>query len=148
MAYLKRVGKPEDFIDRSMEMDSKIVDACVNAVKESIESNRNELGIALAVIRALRDNDCLSLEKLECAMTREEVIGLARAAGLEGPMETGILEDGERFTSPFCYSPTPANCGWRLGDGVFMDDLENFTALVTAAEREVMNKEFEKLLSA
>lgn len=37
--------------------------ACIAAVKESRVSGRNSFGITLAVIRALRDNDCLDMSK-------------------------------------------------------------------------------------
>jgi len=63
MAYLKRVGKPEDIIERSMSLDDKIINECKEAVQSAIKTNRNELGIALALIRVLRDNDLLNLEK-------------------------------------------------------------------------------------
>ena len=73
-------------------------------------------------------------------MTMEDIIRMAKEAGLEGPMESGILEDGERYTPPFCYS--------RGGDGVFMDDLERFAALVAAAERESCAKVVENYAGA
>jgi hypothetical protein len=62
-AYLKRVGKPEDIIERSLDVDEKIIEECINAAQWGIDTGRNAYGIALAVIRALRDNDCLNLEK-------------------------------------------------------------------------------------
>jgi hypothetical protein len=63
MAYLKRVGKPDDIIERSMILDEKIIIECTKAAQWGIDTGRNAYGIALAVIRALRDNDCLNLEK-------------------------------------------------------------------------------------
>ena len=61
--YLKRVGNRENIIERSLDVDEKIVEECINAVQWGIDTGRNAYGIALAVIRALRDNDCLNLEK-------------------------------------------------------------------------------------
>jgi hypothetical protein len=63
MAYLKRVGNPEDIIERSMILDEKIIIECTKAAQWGVDTGRNAYGIALAVIRALRDNDCLNLEK-------------------------------------------------------------------------------------
>ena len=54
MEYLRRGGEDEDFIDRSLIIDSRALDDCVDAVKYADENNRNELGVALSVIRALR----------------------------------------------------------------------------------------------
>ena len=64
-AYLKRVGNREDIIERALDLDEKIVEQCVNAAQWGLwgETQRNAYGVALAVIRALRDNDCLNLEK-------------------------------------------------------------------------------------
>ena len=54
MDYLRRLGHNEDISDRSLRIDSRALDDCVNAVKYADENNRNELGVALSVIRALR----------------------------------------------------------------------------------------------
>ena len=62
-AYLKRVGNSEDIIERALDLDEKIVERCANAAQWGLDTQRNAYGIALADIRALRDNDCLNLEK-------------------------------------------------------------------------------------
>ena len=54
MEYLRRGGEDEDFIDRSLRIELRALDDCVNAVKYADENNKNELGVALSVIRALR----------------------------------------------------------------------------------------------
>jgi hypothetical protein len=57
MSYLKRIGNPDDYEDISYCMDDKIISECVDAVKWGQETGRNEFGIALAVIRALKKHD-------------------------------------------------------------------------------------------
>jgi hypothetical protein len=61
--YIKRVGNRENIIERSMILDEKIIIECTKAAQWGVDTGRNAYGIALAVIRALRDNDCLNLEK-------------------------------------------------------------------------------------
>lgn len=63
MAYVRRVGKPEDREERSMTMSQDALNACIQAVEWGRETGRNDLGIALAVIRALRDNNLLDDDK-------------------------------------------------------------------------------------
>ena len=64
MDYLRRGGDNEDFIDRSLIMERKALNECVDAVKSAEEDNRNSLGIALSVIRVLRDFELLNKKKL------------------------------------------------------------------------------------
>lgn len=52
-SYLRRMGT--DYTEQSIVMDDDTFTACVGAVMWAIETNRNEHGIANAVIRALRD---------------------------------------------------------------------------------------------
>ena len=59
MHYLKRAGNPDDYEDMSYSMDDKIISECVDAVKWGHETGRNELGIVLAVIRALKKHDAV-----------------------------------------------------------------------------------------
>lgn len=63
MAYLRRVGDMSVCEDRSMSMDIDALEACKKAVRWGQETGRNDLGIALAVIRALRNHDLLDMEK-------------------------------------------------------------------------------------
>ena len=63
MEYLKRVGDVRDGYDElSYSLDDKIVAECVDAVKWSKDTGRNELGTVLAVIRALKKHDKVNLE--------------------------------------------------------------------------------------
>jgi hypothetical protein len=61
--YLRRVGDMSVAEDRSMRMEKDALEACKQAVKWGNETGRNELGIALAVIRALRDHNLLDMKK-------------------------------------------------------------------------------------
>jgi hypothetical protein len=58
--YLRRVGDYSNFIDESLFMSKKAVDAIKEAVVWGKETGRNELGIALAVVRALHQHGYLS----------------------------------------------------------------------------------------
>ena len=64
MEYLRRGFEVDAFIDRSLKMDSDVVNLCIDAVEDSISGNKNELGIALAVIRTLRDSGMLRKNRL------------------------------------------------------------------------------------
>jgi len=63
MEYLRRVGAFDNTTDLSMSMEQEDLTKCVDAVKNMKESGRNDLGIALGVIRALRDGGYLNMEK-------------------------------------------------------------------------------------
>lgn len=65
MAYLRRVGVTDDMTDLSMTMDKEDLTKCVVAVTRMKETGRNDLGIALGVIRALRDGGYLDMEKFK-----------------------------------------------------------------------------------
>ncbi len=59
-SYLRRVGGVQGAIDTSVVLKKSAVDALVAAVKWGHDTGRNDLGIALAVIRALRDEGLLA----------------------------------------------------------------------------------------
>jgi hypothetical protein len=61
--YLRRIGNRENIIERSLDLDKKIVLECIAAVQHATDTGCTDYGIALTLIRALRDNDCLNLEK-------------------------------------------------------------------------------------
>jgi hypothetical protein len=65
MAYLRRVGAVRAMTDLSMTMDNEDLTKCVDAVKNMKETGRNDFGIALGVIRALRDGGYLNMEKFK-----------------------------------------------------------------------------------
>lgn len=60
MDYIRRVGDPNDIEERSLSMDSESLSKCVEAVNWARRTGRNDLGTALAVIRALRDRGFLT----------------------------------------------------------------------------------------
>lgn len=63
MDYIRRVGDLSEIIERSMSMEQEHLKSVVDAVKYMRESGRNDLGVALGVIRALRDNELLNMSK-------------------------------------------------------------------------------------
>lgn len=56
MAYLRRVGKIDNYTDMSIEIPDEAYNAAKEAIKWAKDTGRNELGILSAVARALRDN--------------------------------------------------------------------------------------------
>ena len=65
MAYLRRIGDVHNYTDLSMEMNKEDLDKCIAAVKWAEDTGRNQLGTALAVIRALRDGGYLNMGKFQ-----------------------------------------------------------------------------------
>jgi hypothetical protein len=63
MAYLRRAGDPSNVIERSMSMEASHLASVVKTVGDMRKSGRNDLGIALGVIRSLRDNKLLDMSK-------------------------------------------------------------------------------------
>ena len=63
MAYIRRCGNPDDVIERSMSMEATHLASAVKAVEDMRKTGRNDLGIALGVIRTLRDNSLLDMTK-------------------------------------------------------------------------------------
>jgi len=59
--YLRRLGDFNDFEDTSICMDEEAVMKSRDAVDWGKETGRNSLGIALAVIRSLRDSGHLKV---------------------------------------------------------------------------------------
>ena len=53
------------FVDTSMTMEEEAVNDIMEAVKWGKETGRNDFGIALAVIRALRKHRLLDMTKFE-----------------------------------------------------------------------------------
>ena len=63
MAYIRRCGHPEDIVERSLSMDAIHLSMAVQAVEDMRKTGRNDLGIVLGVIRSLRDNNLLAIDK-------------------------------------------------------------------------------------
>jgi hypothetical protein len=59
MDYARRVGDAADIEERSIYMDKSVLSKCIEGAKWARETGRNDLGTALAVIRALRDGGIL-----------------------------------------------------------------------------------------
>lgn len=55
--YLRRVGDLSAAIDMSWELPDDLYRACANAAKEAVDTGRNVVGIANAVMRKLREHD-------------------------------------------------------------------------------------------
>lgn len=70
MEYIRRCGNPEDVIERSMSMESAHLKDVVKAVETMRKTGRNDLGIALGVIRSLRDNNLLDIDKFTRKMDK------------------------------------------------------------------------------
>ena len=62
--YLRRVGDVQAAEEMSYELPDAVVRACEDAVVWSKETKRNDFGIALAVIRALKDNHRLITDEM------------------------------------------------------------------------------------
>lgn len=60
--YQRWVGNLENFTDRSMSMPEDAFKAMKDAVAWGQKTNRNEFGIGMAVIRALREHGLLNEE--------------------------------------------------------------------------------------
>ena len=66
LAYMRRsYEKNAAFVDTSMTMEEEAVNDIMEAVKWGKETGRNDFGIALAVIRALRKHRLLDMTKFE-----------------------------------------------------------------------------------
>lgn len=70
MEYIRRCGDPGDVIERSLSMESYHLRSVVKAVENMRRTGRNDLGIALGVIRSLRDNNLLAIDKFTRKMDK------------------------------------------------------------------------------
>ena len=70
MDYIRRCGHPEDIIERSLSMNHSHLASVVKAVEDMRKTGRNDLGIALGVIRSLRDDKLLDIDKFNCKMDK------------------------------------------------------------------------------
>ena len=57
--YLRRVGALDACVDMSWSLPDDLYRACADTVQEAIDSNRNKFGIANAVMRKLREANCI-----------------------------------------------------------------------------------------
>ena len=63
MDYLRRVGNLSEAIERSMSMDADALRDCQEALHWEQDTERNDLGTVLAIIRVLRQHDLLDMSK-------------------------------------------------------------------------------------
>jgi hypothetical protein len=63
-AYLRRVGDMLAAEEMSYSLPDAVVRACEDAVVWAKETKRNDFGIALAVIRAIKDNNKLITDEM------------------------------------------------------------------------------------
>jgi hypothetical protein len=61
--YLRRVGNLSEVIERSMSMDADALRDCQEALHWAQDTERNDLGTVLAIIRVLRQHDLLDMNK-------------------------------------------------------------------------------------
>ena len=62
MDYIRRVGDLNGYTEMSYWMNEEIVKDCMMAVHDSRKTGRNDLGIVLAVIRALKAHGSVIVE--------------------------------------------------------------------------------------
>ena len=61
--YLRRVGNLDNsYEEMSFSLPDEVVKRCKDAVQWGLESNRNELGIAFAMLRELKNSGVLNVE--------------------------------------------------------------------------------------
>lgn len=60
--YLRRIGALEYMEEMSYSVPDHVVTACVDAVKWGRDTERNDFGIVLAVLRALKEHNKLVVE--------------------------------------------------------------------------------------
>jgi len=61
--YLRRVGNLVESVERSMSMDEDVLRDCQEALHWAQDTERNDLGTVLAIIRVLRQHDLLDMNK-------------------------------------------------------------------------------------
>ena len=60
--YLRRVGAIDACVDMSWSLPDDVYRECADAVEWAKDSNRNKFGIANAVMRKLRERNCIVAE--------------------------------------------------------------------------------------
>jgi len=60
--YLRRVGAIDACVDMSWSLPDDVYRECADAVEKAKDSNRNKFGIANAVMRKLRERNCIVAE--------------------------------------------------------------------------------------
>lgn len=60
--YLRRVGAIDNCVDMSWSISDDVYKECADAAQEAMDTRRNKFGIANAVMRKLREKDCIIAE--------------------------------------------------------------------------------------
>ena len=60
--YLRRVGDFSNAMDHSWSLPDDVYEACAQAAQDAADTGRNRYGIANAVMRKLREHECIVAE--------------------------------------------------------------------------------------
>lgn len=63
LSYLRRSYNTENWTDMSIELDDKIVDKCKEALQWAEDTERNNLGKVISIIKVLNDEGVLNSGK-------------------------------------------------------------------------------------
>ncbi len=61
LAYLRRMGNRDDYIEHSTYTKTKVIEDCIESVKQSKIDNKNEFGLVLSIIRNLVFHDIIKV---------------------------------------------------------------------------------------
>lgn len=68
--YLRRVGDFSNAIDLSWSLPDDVYNDCAEAVQDAMDTGRNKFGIANAVMRKLREHECIVAEGMSRVMAQ------------------------------------------------------------------------------
>lgn len=61
LAYLRRIGDRDDWIERSIYIKTPAIQDCIETVKQSALNGKNEFGTVLALIRTLVSHKIITI---------------------------------------------------------------------------------------
>ena len=68
--YLRRVGDFSNALDHSWSLPDDVYEACAQAAQDAADTGRNRYGIANAVMRKLREYECIVAEDEQRVMAQ------------------------------------------------------------------------------
>ena len=68
--YLRRVGDFSNAMDISWSLPDEVYNDCAEAVQNAMDTGRNKFGIANAVMRKLREHECIVAEGMSRVMAQ------------------------------------------------------------------------------
>ena len=68
--YLRRVGDFSNAMDISWSLPDEVYNDCAEAVQDAMDTGRNKFGIANAVMRKLREHECIVAEGMSRVMAQ------------------------------------------------------------------------------